>query len=131
MECAFLQVHAAGFTNPTNAQFDTHPLYQYIQINLQENILKSFLVNLYISSIRATVPTHRQPTYLVSSQNLEYVREAMGCLNSKIGYVYLVDEQVRIRWAGCADAMAEEAQALLSCTGVLLKRLAGKGAIPP
>jgi ATPase complex subunit ATP10 len=49
----------------------------------------------------------------------------MGFVNSKVGYVYLLDEKVRIRWAGCADAMPEEAQALLSCTRVLLKRLEG------
>lgn len=120
------QVHAQGFIEPTHARFSSNPLYQYIQINLQENLLKSFLVNLFISSIRSTVPPELQPNYLVSSQNMEYVREQLGMTNSKVGYVYLIDENLKVRWGGCADAMVEETQALESCTGVLLHRLEKK-----
>jgi ATPase complex subunit ATP10 len=54
---------------------------------------------------------------------MEYLRDPMGMTNSKVGYVYLVDENLKIRWAGCADATEKEAQSLESCTGVLLKRL--------
>ena len=43
--------------------------------------------------------------------------------NSKVGYVYLIDENLKIRWGGCADATLQEAQSLERCTGVLLKRL--------
>ena len=46
--------------------------------------------------------------------------------NSKVGYVYLVDENLKIRWAGCADATEKEALSLESCTGVLIKRLEEK-----
>jgi ATPase complex subunit ATP10 len=42
--------------------------------------------------------------------------------NSRIGYVYLVDENQKIRWAACADAMEEEEEALIRCAGVLLNR---------
>jgi len=51
----------------------------------------------------------------------------MGMTNSKVGYVYLVDENLKIRWAGCADATEKEAQSLETCTGVLLKRLEKPG----
>jgi ATPase complex subunit ATP10 len=78
---------------------------------------------MFIPSIQKKVPPHLHPTYLISGQNLEYVREPMGLTNSKVGYVYLVDEKVRIRWAGCGDAMRDEAQALLDCTAMLLQRL--------
>ena len=43
--------------------------------------------------------------------------------NSKVGYVYLIDENLKVRWGGCADATLKEAQSLENCTGVLLKRL--------
>jgi len=69
------------------------------------------------------VPKELQPTYLVSSQNMEYVREPLGMTNSRVGYVYLIDENLKVRWGGCADATAEEARALETCTGVLLRRL--------
>jgi len=52
----------------------------------------------------------------------EYVREQLGMTNSRIGYVYLVDENVKIRWAACADAKIEEEEALIRCAGVLLRR---------
>ena len=51
-----------------------------------------------------------------------YVRYDMGMTNSRVGYVYLVDEQCKIRWAACADPMAEEIEALRTCMGVLLDR---------
>jgi len=57
---------------------------------------------------------------------MEYVREQLGMTNSKVGYVYLIDENLKVRWGGCADAMAEETQALENCTGVLLNRLEKK-----
>ena len=43
--------------------------------------------------------------------------------NNRIGYVYLVDENLKIRWAACADAKEEEEEALIRCVGVLLNRL--------
>lgn len=54
---------------------------------------------------------------------MEYVREDLGMVNKHVGYVYLVDWEGRVRWAGCADAKVEEARALEKCVGVLLDRL--------
>jgi mitochondrial ATPase complex subunit ATP10 len=76
------------------------------------------------------VPRELHATYLVSRQNMEYVREDMGMVNKHVGYVYLVDEMCRVRWAGCADAKQEEANALTKCTGILLDRLE-KNVPPP
>ncbi|KAH0835912.1 ATPase assembly factor ATP10 [Lanmaoa asiatica] len=117
------EVHVNGFVSPTNARYLSNPLYQYVQINLQENLLKSWLVSLFLSSIAKTVPKELHPTYLVSSQNVEFVREPLGMTNKHVGYVYLVDENLKVRWAGCADAKVEETQALETCAGVLLNRL--------
>jgi mitochondrial ATPase complex subunit ATP10 len=43
--------------------------------------------------------------------------------NSRIGYVYLVDENLKVRWAACAEAKTEEEEALIRCAGVLINRL--------
>ena len=51
-----------------------------------------------------------------------YVSEDLGITNKYIGYVFLIDENCKIRWAGCADPKHEEVDALKVCTGVLLKR---------
>ncbi|KAG0695922.1 ATPase assembly factor ATP10 [Suillus ampliporus] len=117
------EIHVNGFTTPTNARYLSNPLYQYVQINLQENLLKSFLVSLFLSSIAKSVPPELHSTYLVSSQNMEFLREQLGMVNKHVGYVYLVDDNLKIRWAGCADAKVEETNALEQCTGVLLNRL--------
>ncbi|KAH9939465.1 ATP10 protein-domain-containing protein [Amylocystis lapponica] len=120
------EIQTANFINPTHVEYSSRLPYQHIQINLQENLLKSLLVSLFTSSIRKTVPEELWKTYLVSSQNMEYLRDPLGMTNRHVGYVYLVDEQCRIRWAGCADPKKEEAEALRVCTGVLLSRH-GKG----
>lgn len=120
------QIHVAGFTETTHKRFSTHPLYTPVIINLQENLLKSFLVSLFLSSIRKTVPKAFHSNYLVSAQNMEYVREDLGMVNKHVGYVYLVDEMCRVRWAACADAKLEEARALENCTRILLDRLENK-----
>ncbi|KAF8262996.1 ATPase assembly factor ATP10 [Lactarius quietus] len=116
------ELHATSYTEALNSQYKGHPVYQYVQINLQENILKSILVNIFLSSLRSRVPPDQHTRYLVSRQNMEYLREPLGMTNSRIGYVYLVDENMKVRWAACADAKEEEEEALIRCTGVLLNR---------
>ena len=118
-----LQVQTASFVDPTNEVFLSNPNYRFVQINLQENLLKSLLVSMFLSSLRQTIPAELQPTYLVSSQNMEYVRDNLGMVNKHIGYVYLLDEHLKVRWAACGDAKVEEADALRTSVGVLLNRL--------
>ncbi|KAF7763559.1 hypothetical protein Agabi119p4_8096 [Agaricus bisporus var. burnettii] len=125
------EINVKGFIDPTHARYASHPLYQCVQVNLQENLLKSFLVNLFLRSLRRVTPKELHSTYLVSSQNMEYVRDALGMTNARVGYVYLIDENLKIRWGGCADATKEETLALESCTGVLLKRLERKKEMEP
>ncbi len=127
----FFEINAQGFVDPTHTRYVAHPLYQYAQVNLQENVLKSFLVNIFLNSLRKVIPKELQSTYLVSSQNMEYVRDALGMTNTRVGYVFLIDENLKIRWGGCADATDEEVLSLESCTGVLLKRLERKKKLKP
>ncbi|KAI0654418.1 ATP10 protein-domain-containing protein [Cubamyces menziesii] len=117
------EIQTAQFVEPTESSFGSHPLFQRVQINLQDNQLKSFLVSLFMSSIRNGVPEALWPTYLISSENIEYLREPLGIANRHVGYVYLVDPNMKIRWAGCADPKAEEIAALRTCTSVLLDRI--------
>ncbi|KAI0828640.1 ATP10 protein-domain-containing protein [Trametes gibbosa] len=116
------EIQTAQFVEPTQTSFSDHPLYQHVQINLQDNLIKSFLVSIFASSIRKSVPQPLWPTYLISSQNMEYLREPLGLANRHVGYVYLVDPKLKIRWAACADPKAEEIAALRTCTSVLLDR---------
>ena len=42
----------------------------------------------------------------------EDIRDAMGLLNSQVGYVYLLDPECRIRWAGSGYAWPGEVDSL-------------------
>lgn len=97
---------------------------------MQENPLKSFLVTLFLSSLRRTVPAEQQATYLLSHQSLEYLREPMGMTNKHVGYVFLVDWDRRIRWAGCGWATVAEEEALRKCAWVLIERLKANNGAP-
>jgi len=115
--------HVKSFVEPVLKEYDSNPNFRYIQINLQENRLKSILVSMLINRLKGNVPEKYHSTYMLSHQNMEYVREDLGLLNKHIGFVYLVDENVKVRWAGCAFARDEERTSLRGCTGELLARL--------
>ncbi|GAA5964036.1 hypothetical protein JCM21900_001253 [Sporobolomyces salmonicolor] len=115
--------HVNSFVRPALADMQGENRFQYIYINLQENPLKSFLVSMFISTLRKTVPVEQHPTYLLSHQSLEYLREPLGMPNKHVGYVFLVDWNKKIRWAGCSWATVDEEEALRKCSHVLVKRL--------
>ncbi|GAA5993745.1 hypothetical protein JCM5350_008218 [Sporobolomyces pararoseus] len=115
--------HINSFVRPALADMKDEKRFQYVYINLQENPLKSFLVSMFISSLRKTVPVEHHPTYLLSHQSLEYLREPLGMPNKHVGYVFLVDWNKKIRWAGCSWATVDEEEALRRCSHVLVERL--------
>jgi ATPase complex subunit ATP10 len=89
---------------------------------------------MFLTAIRTRTPAPLQSTYLISRQNMEYLRDPLGMVNKHVGYVYLVDENAKIRWAGCGFAREEETEALRNCARVLLRRLdrtsaAGSGSV--
>ncbi|BGP00416.1 Mitochondrial ATPase complex subunit atp10 [Rhodotorula toruloides] len=115
--------HINSFVRPTLADLKGDPNFQYVYINLQENPLKSFLVSMFLSSLRKQVPEEYHQTYLLSHQSLEYLRDPLGMPNKHVGYVFLVDWRKKIRWAGCGWATVEEEEALRRCAHVLTQRL--------
>lgn len=109
-------------------------LIQRIDINAQSGWAQTILVKLFKSRIRSMLPEEQWRRYFIvklardTRRGLtEVVRDAMGFLNSHVGYVYLVDPQCRIRWAGSGHAWEGEIAYLN--TGV--KRLLGQARQPP
>ncbi|CAI4047038.1 hypothetical protein SKDZ_12G4190 [Saccharomyces kudriavzevii ZP591] len=86
---------------------------QIIEINLIENAVKSALVKTLTRWINR-VPTWRQPFYFECSraQWPFSIREELFCNNVFSGYVFLVDEHLKIRWAACGEATSYEKEAL-------------------
>lgn len=114
--------HTKSAYEDTLAAFGGHPRFQLVQINLQSNPLKSYLVSLFLSSLRSQINPELHPTYLLSNQNIELEKDAIGLHNKHVGYTYLIDPHGKIRWAACAFAEDAEKRALKACTGVLLER---------
>jgi ATPase complex subunit ATP10 len=112
------QQHAKSFYEAAVNIYQKDSNFQLIQINLQENRLKAYLVSLFLSSLRKQIPEALQPTYLLSNQALTTEREYLNLHNT-----YLVGPDEKIRWAAGGFAEKEERQALIACTGVLLSRL--------
>ncbi|KAI9674773.1 MAG: Mitochondrial ATPase complex subunit atp10 [Caeruleum heppii] len=87
---------------------------QEVDINVEPNRLKAWLIRLFMPSLRRQLPTGRHSRYFLVRRGItEEIRDAIGLLNSKVGYVYLVDGQCRIRWAGSGNAEGGERQGLV------------------
>ncbi|KAH0614484.1 uncharacterized protein H6S33_000120 [Morchella sextelata] len=86
---------------------------QRVDVNVETNPLKAWLVRVFVPRIRAGVGEGAWGRYFLVQRGLEEeVRERMAYVNEKVGYVYLVDWDCRIRWAGSGRAGEEERAAL-------------------
>ncbi|KAI0200086.1 ATP10 protein-domain-containing protein [Astrocystis sublimbata] len=88
---------------------------QHVRINIEEDTLKAFLVKLWMGSLRRQVGGEENygRYFLVQKGVSDEIREAIGLLNSKVGYTYLLDEECRIRWAGSGPSETHERDGLV------------------
>ncbi|KZF22274.1 putative F1F0 ATP synthase assembly protein Atp10, partial [Xylona heveae TC161] len=86
---------------------------QNVYINVEENALKAGLIHIFMSGIRKQLPEDAHRRYFLVRRGLtDDIRDSIGLLNSKVGYVYLVDSDCKIRWAGSGVGDAEEKEGL-------------------
>lgn len=86
---------------------------QVVHVNYEDNFGKAWLVRLFRRSLRKRFPEKDWGKYLLVPRRVtDDIRESIGLLNSKVGYIYLVDEHCRIRWAGSGDSYPEEKDSL-------------------
>ena len=87
---------------------------QMVQINVEENALKASLIKLFKPSLRSKLGKDEWGKYFVVTRGMTgEMRDAMGLLNSKVGYIYLLDGECRIRWAGSGVAEGNEREDLV------------------
>lgn len=87
---------------------------QKVDVNVEENTLKAWLIRLFVPSLRRKMPVEQHGKYFVVRRGVsDEIRDAMGLLNSKVGYVYLLDRECRIRWAGSGIALPDERSGLV------------------
>ena len=103
-------------SNPAlhEAMQDGKDVAQRVWINYENNLLKWWLLQMYKYTLRRDKAVEEQRRYFMVRRGLnETMKEAIGVLNDKAGYVYLVDQECRIRWAGSADAEPAERESMV------------------
>ncbi|KAK1757651.1 ATP10 protein-domain-containing protein [Echria macrotheca] len=97
---------------------------QLVQVNVEEDPLKAFLVRMFSGSLKRRVGKENWERYFLVRKGItDEIREAIGVLNSKVGYTYLVDHNCRIRWAGSGDADPGEREALVKGVQRILEEM--------
>lgn len=97
-------------------------LAQLVQINLEENALKAMLIKLFKPSLRRTLHQVDWGRYFIIRRGItDEIKDAIGLLNSKVGYTYLLDGKCRIRWAGSGICEGDEKEGLVKGTRRLIE----------
>jgi mitochondrial ATPase complex subunit ATP10 len=86
---------------------------QNVAITIEENFAKRWLTMLFQWNLRRQMPKESWGRYFVVWKGVTTkIRETIGTINARVGYVYLVDTDCKIRWAGSGDAKTEEIQSM-------------------
>ncbi|KKY19990.1 putative f1f0 atp synthase assembly protein atp10 [Phaeomoniella chlamydospora] len=90
-------------------------LLRLTRINIEDNWLRRSVVKAFKYRLRSLFPEEEWARYFIVDKSIrsQELKDAIGFLNSKVGYVYLVDSHCRIRWAGSGHANPQEAASLV------------------
>ncbi|KAF2214648.1 hypothetical protein CERZMDRAFT_36417 [Cercospora zeae-maydis SCOH1-5] len=87
---------------------------QRVWINHEENTLRWWLLQAFRSNLRRQLTQDEQRRYFMVRRGVsDTMKMSIGLLNEKVGYVYLVDPDSKIRWAGSADAEPAEREGMV------------------
>lgn len=93
---------------------------QFAEIVHEDNMAKAWIRTLFTWSLRKKRPAEQYERYFLIRHGMDRkLKDAMGLLNNAVGYVYLLDAECRIRWAGSGNALENE----ISAMNAGLKRL--------
>lgn len=109
--------------NPKVAKMIEDGKLNLLQVNVEDAPLARSIQGIFRWYMRRGMDKKKQENYFFVKQIPDSVVEEIGILNSRVGYVYLVDQDCKIRWAGCADANEGEKEALVKGCESLVRRL--------
>ena len=105
----------------------TGGLAQIVHINVEYDWLKGMIIKMFMRSLRKRIGEANWNRYfLLWEQIPDEIREEIGVLNQKVGYVYLVDGDCKIRWASSGACGPEEKESLNKGTRRLVEELQNK-----
>lgn len=87
---------------------------QRVWINVEEDWMKAGLIRLFLRGGKeGKSEAEWGRSFVVRRGVSDEVKDSIGMANGKVGYVYLVDGNCRIRWAGSGDADTGEREGLV------------------
>jgi ATPase complex subunit ATP10 len=105
---------------------------QMVDINIEENWMKGLIIKLFQYRLRKQRKEEDWGKYFVIRRGVsDRMRETIGLLNGRVGYVYLVDKDCKIRWAGSGDAEGTEKDDLTKGLQRLVDEQRGHVVRPP
>ncbi|KAJ9607851.1 Mitochondrial ATPase complex subunit atp10 [Cladophialophora chaetospira] len=101
---------------------------QRVDVNIQGDWMRALIVRFFTRRLRKLIPQERWSRYFmiklprdIRRGLTDETRDAMGMLNSQVGYVYLIDSSCKIRWAGSGYAWEGEVDGLNAAVQRLLQ----------
>lgn len=87
---------------------------QMVHVNLEDRTGRWLILWATLSNLKKSVPTEEHSRYFIVKNTLtDAFREVIGWANKYVGYVYLVDQNCKIRWIGSGHATSEEKDSLV------------------
>ncbi|PVV02920.1 hypothetical protein BB560_002621 [Smittium megazygosporum] len=117
----FAEPHAKSYIEPFESIFKENPKVNLVQLNIEENMLKAFILKTFLGYIRATIPKYRQNSYFTHFGSINTIKQQLGIANKFLGYCFLVDKNTKIRWYANGLATKQEQETLIKLTHSLLK----------
>lgn len=97
---------------------------QRIDVNVEQNRMRAALIRLFMGGLRKQMkPEQHDKYFLVTKGFTDGIRENLGMFNTQVGYIYLLDSECRVRWAGSAEALPEEQESMVRGIARLAKEL--------
>jgi ATPase complex subunit ATP10 len=102
---------------------------QLVRINYEDNALKAMIVRMFMPNLRKQLGVDNWGRYFLVRRGVtDEMRDAIGLLNSKVGYTYLLDSECKIRWAASGPAEGDEKEGLVKGVRRLVDELKNKRA---
>ncbi|MCJ1429202.1 Mitochondrial ATPase complex subunit atp10, partial [Sticta canariensis] len=99
-----------------------------VEVNIEERIMRAWFVRMSVGALQRARPASEWGLHFMVRRGVTaHVREQLGIFNKVVGYVYLVDDECRIRWAGCGNATEEERVSLAKLARRLVEGGVKKG----
>lgn len=100
----------------------TNSAAQLVEIVHEDNTAKAWLRRMFTWNLRKKRPGEQYGRYFLIERGMDRkLKDTIGLLNNSVGYVYLLDADCRIRWAGSGNALENEIAAMNAGLEKLIK----------